>query len=256
MEKSEFTKDYLVSRLITMNKEVNGYGKIYYQANENLVDYLDVDFADKKVLSVLASSDQVLTARFLDASKVDSFDFNRLTFYYYYLRIWSIKYGNSLYPNIYNNRKLLELLKQVKPSSEEELRALQFFKKHVYDNSYLPNLFYDIDKQPEGKTLYTKPEELLDYIDEPLTFYHLDLFKPFELQDTYDILLISNILEWARGDKTRLQIAKDNISRLLPKNGTVICSNLINRSLTEEEHIFSDTFDFNKKGQTYTYTKK
>lgn len=255
MEKSEFTKDYLVSRLITMNKEVNGYGKIYYQANENLIDYLDVEFSNKKVFSVLASSDQVLTARFLDASRVDSFDYNRLTLYYYYLRIWSIKYANSLYPDIYNNRKLLKLLKQVKPNSKEELIALQFFKKHIYDGSYLPNLFYDIDKQPEGKTIYTKGEELLDYLDEPLNFHHIDLFKPFNLEDTYDILLISNILEWARGDKTKLQIAHDNISRLLSKDGTIICSNLINRSLTQEQQIFSD-YEFNKLGKTYTYKKK
>ena len=92
MEKDIYTKDYLVSRLISMGKTVDGYCKLYYQANENLVDFLDVDFASKDVFSVLASSDQVLTARYLDAHKVDAFDFNRLTLNYFYLRIWSLQY--------------------------------------------------------------------------------------------------------------------------------------------------------------------
>ena len=41
----------------------------------------------KEVLSVLASSDHVLTARYLEAKKVDAFDNNRFTLYYFYLRI-------------------------------------------------------------------------------------------------------------------------------------------------------------------------
>lgn len=249
-------KDYLVSRIISKGKEVDGYSKIYYQANENLIDYLDVDFQDKDVLSVLASSDQVLTAKYLDAKKTDSFDYNRLTYYYYYLRIWSIKYMNKLYPLILNgNDWLKELLKLVKPTTEGEHQAFDFWKKHVVQHTNLFNLFYDIDAQPEGKTLYTHPEELKDYLDPNLTFFHLNLFEQFKLNTTYDILLISNILDWARGDQTRLQIAHDNIGRLLNKDGIVICSNLVNRSLKPEIEVFSD-YEFNQVGRTYTYQKK
>ena len=256
MKKSIYEKDYLVSRLISMDKQVDGYTKIYYQANENLIDYLDVDFSDKRVFSVLASSDQVLTARYLDAKNVDSFDFNRLTLYYYYLRIWSIKYANSLYPQVLNNNQwLINLLKLVKPNSKEEKEALFFFIKHIKYHTDISRLFFDIDAQPIGKTIYTKPEELIDYIDQPLNFHHIDLFKPFELPSTYDILLISNILEWARGDKTKLQIAHDNISRLLSTDGTIICSNLINRSLAQEQQIFSD-YEYEKVGTTYIYKRK
>ena len=256
MEKNEFTKDYLVSRLICMDKEVNGYNKVYYKANENLVDYLDVDFSDKKVFSVLASSDQVFTARLLEAREVDSFDYNRLTLYYYYLRVWTIKYANILYPDILNNNRwLFKLLKLVKPSSEEELRVLQFFKKHVYEGTDLSKLFFDIEKQPEETLLYSSAEELKDCVDQPLNFHHIDLFKPFDLGTTYDILLISNILEWSRGDANKLRIAKENIDRLLSRDGTVICSNLLSRSMEQEQEIFSN-YDFNQTGKTYTYKKK
>ena len=79
--KNLFLKDYLVSRIISTGKEVKGYGNIYYKANEDLIDLcLDVDFADKEVLSVLASGDQVFTSRLLDTKKTDAFDYNYLVF--------------------------------------------------------------------------------------------------------------------------------------------------------------------------------
>ena len=96
-------KDYLASRVISFDKstEDNEYGKIYYKCNEDLLNgCLDIDFAEKDVLSVVGSGDQILTARFLDAKRVDAFDKNRLTIYYFYLRLWSIKYENTLYPDI------------------------------------------------------------------------------------------------------------------------------------------------------------
>ena len=66
MDKDIYLKDYLVSRILSFGKEVPGYGRVYYRTNEDLVDmYRDIDFEGKKVHSVLASSDQVFTSRFL-----------------------------------------------------------------------------------------------------------------------------------------------------------------------------------------------
>ena len=73
-----YLKDYLVSRIISFGKEIPGYGRVYYRTNEDLdTIYRDLDFHKKKVLSVLASGDQVFTARYLGAEQVDSFDKNR-----------------------------------------------------------------------------------------------------------------------------------------------------------------------------------
>ncbi len=43
-------------------------------------------------------------------------------------------------------------------------------------------------------------------------------------------MLISNILEWARGDKPKFRIVSENLSKLLNLNGNVVCSSLIDRS--------------------------
>ncbi len=259
--------DYLASRVLSMEKSLpeelkTSYARIYYKINEKMSDnLLSLDFQDKKVLSVLASSDQMLMIKSLEASHVDVFDTNRLTIYYYYLRKWSIKYDNKLYPNIYDNNYILRLLRKVKPESELEKKALVFFRRHLRDQTELEKLFYDIEREQEGDSLLTTAKQARPLVEEDPTFYNFNLFENIGLSNTYDYIYISNILEWARGDISKLKIAKENLDRLSGSNGTIICSNLVNRdnsSLMIERRIFSSSFeryDFeNQRG--YVYTKK
>ena len=261
MEKKDILKDYLISRLISQNKVVDGYGRVYYQVNEDLIDtYLDVDFYQKDVLAVLSSGDHVFTSRFLEANSVDAFDSNKLTIYYFYLRLWTIKYRDQLYPNIFEgNTWLAKLLRKVKPQNNNELCALLFFKKHLENNTRMENLFYQIDAQPQGKTLYTTPDELQDCLSPELDFYHVNLFSPLKAKKTYDVILMSNILDWAKNDPTCLENAKDNLMGLLNDEGTVICRSLVRndeKSFIQEREIFADDFEFNGGIQGYTYTRK
>jgi len=125
MNKDIFLKDYLASRIIIDGKDVNGYGLVYYKNNEKIIDdLLSIDFENKDVLSVLSSSDQLLMFRALESKKVDTFDFNRLTIYYYYLRKWSIKYMNKLYPLVDDNNWLKELISKVKTNDDLEKLTL------------------------------------------------------------------------------------------------------------------------------------
>ena len=146
MEKDIYFKDYLASRVIMDDKIIAGYDKVYYQINEDISDVLlGEDFTDKDVLSVLASADQYFMFKALDAKKVDSFDFNRLTMYYYFLRKWSIKYNNDVYPDIFYDDSYVEnLLEKVEVSSDLEKKALDFFKRHVSNGSDFSKLFYDV----------------------------------------------------------------------------------------------------------------
>ena len=254
-------KDYLVSRVLSTGRQVDGYKEIYYQTTEDLIiPYIDVDFYNKEVLSVLASSDHIFTARYLEAKKVDAFDINHLALYYFYLRIWSIKYMNTLYPPILEDDTFLEkLLPKVKPSTEMEKVALWFYQKHLENGTKFFYLFNRVDKQPPGRTLFTKPEELQDCLDSNLTFYNIDLFTRFNLTSTYDILLISNILDWARNDTTRLQIAAENISKLLKRDGAVICHSLVSRTKEEkkkEQEIFNNDFYLEEQEKGYVYIKR
>lgn len=261
MERKEALKDYLASRVITFGKTVDGYDKIFYQTNEDLMDaYLDVDFRDKEVLSVLASGDHVLTADFLDAKKTDAFDRNKLTIYYYYLRIWTIEYCDELYPQVLEgNEWLKELLKKVHPRNEQERFAFNFFRQHVNVNTDMNKMFYDILMQPEGCTLFRKASELTDCLNPELVFYPMNLFEDNHLDSTYDIVLMSNILDWARNDDSKMQIAEENLRKLVRPNGHVICSRLVykdQKEMEKERRIFEKDFDFEEKSSGYIYIKK
>lgn len=258
-----YFKDYLASRIIMSGKNVDGYDRVYYRINEDMIDeFLSIDFSDKDVLSVLASSDQVFMFRALDAKKVDTFDFNRLTMYYYFLRKWSIKYMNSLYP-ILNNNWINTLLSKVKVSSENEKKALLFFKKHLKNRSDFNNFFYDIDSQPEGASLFTNAKMANNFVDDDLTFFNLNLFKEnsYLIFNKYDYIYISNILDWARNNEEKMKIAKDNLVSYLKSNGLIICSNLVNRDISSfsvERKIFEEEFEFHEfpNSRGYVYKKR
>lgn len=265
MEKDIYFKDYLASRVIMDDKMVGGYDKVYYQINEDVNDVLlGEDFTDKDVLSVLASADQYFMFKALDAKKVDAFDFNRLTMYYYFLRKWSIKYNNDVYPDIFYDDSYVEnLLEKVVVSSDLEKKALDFFKMHVSNESDFSKFFYDVDVQPYGNTLFQNIRQLKKIIDSDFTFYNMDLFKDNGdlISKKYDYLYISNILDWAHEDSSKITIAKDNLLSLLKDNGRVICSRLVNRSksgILSEREIFDEDFQLHEfsDGKNYMYIKK
>ncbi len=257
-----YERDYLASRAISKGYDLKdlGYDHVYYQNNELILnDLLNYLYDDKNILSVLSSADQVLTFRALGARCVDTFDFNRLTIYYYYLRKWSIKYMNDLYPNIYDNNYLKILLSKVIPSDNNEKKALDFYKRHLKDNTNLVKLFYDIDLQPKGESAFSNAKMASKFVDDKLIFYNLDLFnKDNNINNTYDYIFISNILEWARDDINKLKIARDNLNKLLNNNGIVLCSKLINNNINREKEIFDNNFIYDEEDdhKLYTYMKR
>ncbi len=258
----ELLKDYLASRVIADGKRLDDYTRIYFKTNEDLVtSYQDFDFKDKEVLSVLASSDQVFTARLLGAKKVDSFDKNSLALYYYYLRSWTITYMHQMYPIpvLDNNyRFLFELLEKVEPSSEEEIQALLFWKEHLKHHTDLSKLFFEDTR--EGKTSFSDIRDLENVADGDMNFYHLNFFQDFHLDSSYDIILLSNIIEWARGSDTKITCIRDNLNQLLHSNGIVLCTGLINRypeKIQREREIFDSNFEFIDYGREgYAYQKR
>ena len=63
------------------------HDRLYFNSNEDLDALLSkFDFRDKDILTVLASSDQLFYFYDKGARIVDTFDINKLTFYYYFLR--------------------------------------------------------------------------------------------------------------------------------------------------------------------------
>ena len=79
--------------------ECDSFCPVYFSTNEHLDDIFSyIDVKDKKVLSVIGSGDQAFYFYNNGAKKVDLFDINKLAIYYYFLRVWTMKYLNRSYP--------------------------------------------------------------------------------------------------------------------------------------------------------------
>ena len=258
----ELLKDYLMSRVISFDKivDADNYSKMYFKTNEDL-DYISdiISFKDKRVLTVLASSDQLFLARTNNAKVIDTFDKNKLSLYYYYLRIWTIKYGDDIYPfKIIDNDYtwLSVLLSKVEPNDINEKNALIFWKNHLKDETDLSKLFYD--DNIEGR--YSVSNDQLKGISNlKINFNNINFFNKINSNKKYDVIMISNIIEWAKGDKNKLLTIKDNLDKLLSENGVVVHTRLLNRPdgiVLEEDGLF-DNFECKKyEKNVYCFNKR
>ena len=256
--------DYLGAKMISGNYVSEFYDRLYYQANENLVDiYLDLDFEGKDVLSVVSSSDQIYTPKLLGAKHVDGFDKNRMAEYYYYMRKWAIKYNNQIYPYELvdgDTNYLKKLLDKVQFDSKEEKNALDFWKIVYNQKLNIEKLFYEDDVNV-GNTLFDNNIKYIKDVSlDDLNFYNLNLFDKMSSNKKYDYIMMSNILEYCRSDSNKLKIVRDNLYKLLNDEGIIICSRLINKRVGINEvelKTFKELFKLNDYGprEGYTYVK-
>ena len=125
-------RDLYYAKWLCKKRKVAGCQQVYFETNEDLDEiFKNVDFNDKDVLSVLSSSDQLFKLGQYNIKSIDTFDKNILTYYYYYMRIWTIKCFGQLYPTglISNDYLWIDgLLSSVNPESVEEKNALIFWK--------------------------------------------------------------------------------------------------------------------------------
>ena len=256
-------EDYLASRGIIDGMDLSevGYDKIYFETNENLVDmYKEVDFLDKDVLTVLASSDHFFLANYLGAKNVYSFDKNKLALYYYYMRKWALSINKETYPFELlddNYFWLSKLLGRVEPSTPSELNAFKFWKKHLDESSKLHLLFHE--GEVDGKTIFKSISSIGSVADRKNNFLNINLFDSVDLHNKFDIAMISNIPEWAKFDIQMTNLS-NNLHSLLKNNGIVLCSRFheFPERTEKERRIFEANFEFHDYGKNvgYCYIKK
>ena len=223
--------------------------KIYFSTNENLTElFNNVDFRDKDVLSVLSSSDQVFSSLYLGARKVDSFDINYLTIYYHYLRKWYILYFDGLYPKdiFKSNNYIKEILSKVNCMTELEKKAYDFWDMFSLELSSrnLFNYGFDDFTIPYADNLYLF-KNILKTSD--VNFNHLDMFSDINLDKEYDIVIMSNLIEYAKTFED-IKMVKKNLDKLLKRKGRAIFTYIYHCPRTkihkEQNAFFKEDYDF------------
>lgn len=186
--------------------------KVYDFSNENLTESFKLfDLPNKKVLTVLGSGDQYFTALLNGAKKIEVFDNNKLTWYYFILKFMAIKHlsyeeffkffvtdgldNKEIYQKIEkylpeyvsNYFKLLEIMH--KPLSSIKYKKLLSKKNKVNNGIYIPYL---------KKEEYYHLKDLLNKTELPY-FYNTDLLD-LSKNEYYDVIILSNIINYVMMD--------------------------------------------------------
>ena len=238
----------MTDKVISGKKIDSSYDNIYTRSNEKLDElFKQFDVSNKKVLTVLASSDQLFFSLLNGASSVDCFDINRLTQYFYYLRKWNIIYNNKFYlPVNVTGLFINDLLCKAESNilSENEERAYRYWYKFI--RTYPAFMYKKMFFTPLGKRQYDIDMDLLKekLITNDLNFRCLDLSDKVS-NDDYDIIITSNISEYFYDNYELLSNYKSNLVKLLGDGGSIISSHMMFYTIPSREmNLFSDEFDF------------
>ena len=120
--------------------------KIFKCSNEPLnFIFNNFDLRDKKVLSVLASADQIFYFLYNGTKKIETFDINGLTEYYFYLRKWCLQKRKKFYPFFLSKEELFKVVETVVANSKKEQQAKDFWNRYFSINTEMmnSNLFYE-----------------------------------------------------------------------------------------------------------------
>lgn len=236
----------------------NDCSKIYFSSNECLENlFHNFSVEGKDVLCVAGSGDQAFQCLSRGASSVDLFDLNKLSKYYFYLRLWGIKYFDSCYPNLNDLfeshnwiKKMVSNIDCSELSNEEEREAFYFWAFYVtkQDLPLFNRYLFNLSSNPYVNDISDLSGLKKTFDGKNISFIHEDICgDKVDLSKKYDLVIMSNILEYCNGDKLVLKRTRDNLNSILNDNGTVICSRIIHNdqdiSSIVESDVFSDMFD-------------
>ena len=202
-------------------------GPVILFTNENVAQYLNKigGVKGKDVLSVAGSGDHAIEAYVHGAHHVDTFDINQSQHAVQDLKLMMLK-------NLTREQFINDIVtyKLVKPLSSEKLRRDAVNLIREIDSAGVQiSLNYSMRciSYLQNKGLYNKAVE---YVPEKLDFIHAHVLQlPVKLTRRYDVILLSNILEYVQNGSHIESIVSyyDNVLEPLACNnlnpGGVIC---------------------------------
>lgn len=154
----------------------------------------------------------------------------------------------------------MKLLSSIKASTEDEEKALYFWKRMIdsYNIKSIFNLFI-IDENIKKNTIRNckRIKEKLE--ENKLTFYNVDISKRFRLNKKYDVIYKSNISDYVCNSREVLETYRDNLDSLLTDDGIIISSNLTHDyDYSNEFGVFSEKFNYRLLNNSvgYVYTRR
>lgn len=148
-----------------------------------------------------------------------------------------------------DNSQIIFLLKQVKPKTKEEMSALKFWKLLFRFDKYI-SLEQTLCDSPKYICNINDVETLAQKMSEKTsTFYNIDISKKQKINKKYDIVYVSNILDWILIDTLDLldwmTVSIQQSQKLIEQRFNKYNKNLEN--LTKDDGIVIGAYVKNKK---------
>lgn len=227
------------------------FAYLYSRTNEDLNSLFNlINVKDKDVLSVLSSSDYLFSLLYKGVCVIDTFDINAITYRYYFLRKWLIANG-YLDAKSLSCKDIFKLISTISPKSSEEKDSILFWKYYFNLSRsrkdclyYHDDLFIDINAK---KIIYEDNlcdvANLLDgYV---LKFQHMNICNGYNSDKKYDVIFLSNIMDYNRNNKSKLNDICKNLNSLLNDDGIIVMSHFsFFSNFNLEINIFSKYFDY------------
>jgi len=251
----------LAQKIVSLSK--NTYGNslfhknspIYIKSNERIELYQKYLNNKKDVLSVIASSDQIINMILNNTKNIDAFDISIFPKYYLYLKLAGIKalslddyidffYKMNNNAEIYDDMYFYSIRNYLNDTYKEFWDSLiNFFDWNEITSSPLFSSEFlsisDVIKQNE----YLKKDKynLLKNIDININIYDGDILKLNTFNKSYDLIYLSNIIYYV--DINKYKELLNNFK--LNKNG-IILTYLYDSFNQIDDYFKEDCYNVNK----------
>lgn len=228
---------------------------IYKKTNEKLNEFIDLLLNKDKVLSVIGSGDQILNTLLTKPSKIDAFDISVFPKFFLKLKIASIKslsrdeyikfffsttetFLDEYYDDLYFDKIRKEL-----DIEAEDFWTYLFQYNDWYDiyNSTLFSSESVFEEQAIIQNKYLDNDEyykLRDILQNVQINYIESNLLDLKINDTYDLIYLSNILEYVKKSAYF-----DKIDELSVKNKGIIISYIFGE-IDKAIKMFNGDFDY------------
>ncbi len=228
---------------------------IYKKTNEKLNEFIDLLLNKDKVLSVIGSGDQILNTLLTKPSKIDVFDISVFPKFFLKLKIASIKslsrdeyikfffsttetFLDEYYDDLYFDKIRKEL-----DFEAEDFWTYLFQYNDWYDiyNSTLFSSESVFEEQAIIQNKYLDNDEyyhLRDILQSVQINYIESNLLDLKINDTYDLIYLSNILEYVKKSAYF-----DKIDELSVKNKGIIISYIFGE-IDKAIKMFNGDFDY------------
>ena len=228
---------------------------IYKKTNEKLNEFIDLLLNKDKVLSVIGSGDQILNTLLTKPSKIDAFDISVFPKFFLKLKIASIKslsrdeyikfffsttetFLDEYYDDLYFDKIRKEL-----DDESEDFWTYLFQYNDWYDiyNSTLFSSESVFEEQAIIQNKYLDNDEyykLRDILQSVQINYIESNLLDLKINDTYDLIYLSNILEYVKKSAYF-----DKIDELSVKNKGIIISYIFGE-IDKAIKMFNGDFDY------------